>query len=114
MSEISTIEHGYPDPDGILESSKNHIAEIERQKEIAEILHHALDELNVHHLDEAQKLLWKLLELEPDHEEASLLVVKIADEIKREEEQQQKAAQVAALYEKVVKLTDTHQWRQVG
>jgi outer membrane protein assembly factor BamD (BamD/ComL family) len=113
FGQIQAIEPEYPDPDELLPTAEQEVAERKRQAKLNNLYSRAVREMDARQWQEARQLLDQVQEMEPGYRETEPLLARVGTEIKREEAEQRWQEQIATLYEQALGLAGDQQWQQV-
>ncbi|MEO8355499.1 MAG: TIR domain-containing protein, partial [Chloroflexota bacterium] len=111
FEQISVIEPNYPDVDGLLVSAQKEVGEIERLAALNDQYSHALREMDSGNWYESRSLLEGVHKSQTGFMETEKLLIKVDNEILKEEEKHKQNDQINTLYEQAHGLLRSKKWR---
>ena len=112
FAQLHNLAPDYPDPQGLLPAAQAQVAELERQAKLESTYNRALMEMDAGHWAEAETLLAKLQEMEPEYRSTSQLLERAREEKERQQQARQTAENVSLLYQQALWFVRGNQWAQ--
>jgi tetratricopeptide (TPR) repeat protein len=95
LCQIRDLEPGFADPAGLLEVAERHVAELQRQDQLQDLYHRAMQDLQAGEWDEARSLFEQLWNAEPGFQDTERALAWVKEQIGRRDAQLERQRQAS-------------------